>query len=122
MYLYKAHRLAWLYEHGEWPIGDIDHINHTRGDNMIYNLRTVSRHTNLKNISLRDRNTSGFNGVCWNSKAKRWQSSITINQKTIYLGIFKDKYEAIFARIHANRLYKFHSNHGKYIISIDKHT
>ena len=30
---YKAHRLAWLHVHGEWPPNEIDHINGDRGDN-----------------------------------------------------------------------------------------
>src|SRR5690554_7820021 len=37
--LYKAHRLAWLYEYGQWPDGDIDHINQDTLDNRIDNLR-----------------------------------------------------------------------------------
>ena len=33
--LYLAHRLAWLYEYGVVPNGEIDHINHNRIDNRI---------------------------------------------------------------------------------------
>ena len=32
---HPAHRLAWLYVHGSWPNGDIDHINRNRLDKAI---------------------------------------------------------------------------------------
>ena len=39
---FLAHRLAWLYVHGEWPSMHIDHINGDKGDNRIANLREVA--------------------------------------------------------------------------------
>jgi len=49
---YRAHRLAWLYVHGESPKEQIDHINHIRDDNRINNLRCVSCHENFKNMTM----------------------------------------------------------------------
>lgn len=46
---YKAHRLAWLYMTGDWPVGDIDHINGVRSDNRWRNLRDVPRSINVQN-------------------------------------------------------------------------
>lgn len=46
---FKAHRLAWLYVHGEFPKGVIDHINGTRDDNRIVNLRDVTHQINAEN-------------------------------------------------------------------------
>lgn len=47
---YLAHRLAWLYHHGEDP-GDsqIDHINGIRTDNRIANLRMATASQNMCN-------------------------------------------------------------------------
>lgn len=46
---YTAQRLAWFYVHGDWPDGDIDHINRDKLDNRIANLRVISRSENLRN-------------------------------------------------------------------------
>ena len=46
---YKAHRLAWLYIHGTWPEGEIDHINGILDDNRLDNLRVVTRSQNMQN-------------------------------------------------------------------------
>lgn len=45
----QAHRLAWLYMYGEWPVNEIDHINGVRDDNRAVNLRDVSKHVNQQN-------------------------------------------------------------------------
>jgi hypothetical protein len=46
---YSAHRLAWLYVHGDWPAGEIDHINRDRTDNRISNLRVATRRQQIEN-------------------------------------------------------------------------
>jgi hypothetical protein len=47
---YKAHRLAWLYVHGEWPGRELDHINCDKSDNRIANLRPATRSQNIARI------------------------------------------------------------------------
>lgn len=46
---YMAHRVAWFYVNGIWPIGHIDHIDGNKLNNSISNLRDVSRCMNLQN-------------------------------------------------------------------------
>jgi len=59
---YKAHRLAWFYANLAWPVDDIDHINHIKGDNRLSNLRCATRSQNLANR--RDYvSSTGFRGV-----------------------------------------------------------
>ena len=111
--VFKAHRLAWLYGHGLFPSDQLDHTNHDRSDNRIINLEEANNASNQRNTSIRTDNKSGINGVRWNKVHKKWYADIRINGRYIYLGLKESKKEAICARLHANRLYKFHANHGK---------
>lgn len=52
---FLAHRLACLYVHGEWPCGEIDHIDGDKDNNRIGNLRVVTRQQNRWNSPLRAR-------------------------------------------------------------------
>ena len=111
--LYKAHRLAWLYIHGEYPEYDIDHINGDGLDNRIENLRSVDHSTNMKNQKMRITNTSGVTGVYWRNDCKKWEVKIGVNGKNISFGCFKDKENAVCVRKKAEYEYNFHVNHGQ---------
>jgi hypothetical protein len=109
---HQAHRVLWALTYGEWPEHDIDHINGVRHDNRISNLRAVDRAENLKNVKLRNSNTSGFNGVYWAEDRKKWRAEISANNKNIKLGSFDTLDDAIRCRMAANIKYGFHPNHG----------
>jgi len=109
---YYAHKLAWLYVYGVWPDA-LDHIDHRKPNNRIINLREAAQSENSKNRSTSRNNKSGFNGVHWHERDKGWLAVINVNKKPVYLGQFKDKFEAICARASANNKYGFHPNHGR---------
>lgn len=107
---YPAHRLAWLHVHGDWPKGDIDHINRNRKDNRIANLRDVPRSTNVHN-SQSCGNASGMKGVYPVSESKRsansknWEASISVNRVSYHLGRYSTREEAVNARNFAEQLF-----------------
>jgi hypothetical protein len=90
---YTAYRLAWLYVYGNFPAGDIDHINRDPTDDRIENLRSVSHSTNLHNTFHRNPK-SGHKGV-YKTKENRWQTRIRINYKMHHLGTFATIEEAV---------------------------
>lgn len=87
--MYKAHRLAWLMHYGVWPIGQIDHVNRIRSDNRIFNLRDVNQNNNQMNSGVRKDNTSGFKGVSYMPKYRKWRAYIRVNNKLRHLGCFE---------------------------------
>lgn len=61
---YRAHRVVWLLEHGEWPPFELDHDNRDRADNRIGNLVPSSRmHNMLNQRDVRKSNRLGITGV-----------------------------------------------------------
>lgn len=97
---YKAHRLIWLYHHGEWPKNGIDHIDRDPGNNRIENLRDVSRALNNLNRSLP--NSTGYAGVR-QTRQGRFAAQIGANGQKAHLGTFDTPEEAhaAFKRAHA---------------------
>lgn len=110
---YLAHRLAWLYMNGEFPDGEVDHINHLRNDNRICNLRDVTRQENSRNMVIPKNNTSGCIGVIWRKNRKRWTAEIKVSGKSIKIGMYKNIADAVFARKAAEVKYGFHKNHNE---------
>jgi hypothetical protein len=106
--LYKAHRLAWLYEYGVFPAKNIDHINQNPDDNRIANLREVDQHQNNQNRRVQRNSRSGITGVSWNTPHGRWQARIWVRGQCIGLGMHETKEAATLARAVAEReLYPF---------------
>jgi len=102
--LYYAHRLAWLYAHGAWPLGIIDHRDTNRSNNRIRNLRDTSRSVNQQNIRKpRSHGTSGYLGVTWHRQVEKWLAQIQVNGRNRSLGLFDDPAEAHQAYLKAKR-------------------
>lgn len=105
---YTAHRLAWMYEQGDFPNAglQIDHINGNRSDNRKENLRLVTNSENQQNRHKKSSwATSKTLGVHWDKRRNSWQAMITLNKKTMFLGRFKSEQDAIKARKDAEKIH-----------------
>lgn len=90
----------------------VDHIDHNRLNNRPDNLRLVTQHDNLKNVSKTKTNTSGCVGVSYITRDRRFVAQIYINKKNTNLGYFKTFEEAVKVRKAAEKVYGYHKNHG----------
>lgn len=95
---YMQHRVAWIYAHGEIPLGmEIDHKNGARSDNRLENLRLASRSTNMHNLQRAHRdNPSGLLGVT-RHKTGKFQAVFSHR----YLGLFATAEQAHAAYLSA---------------------
>jgi hypothetical protein len=101
---YKAHRLAWLYVYGSWPVRDIDHLDGNRANNALANLRDVSRRTNIQNQrKAKPNNASGFLGVAPTVSGRRWTAQVHVGGKKHHLGCFDSPQEAHEAYVAGKR-------------------
>ena len=84
---YYAHRLAWLYMTGEMPKKLIDHKNMDKTDNRFENLREATYSQNIANK--KHKSKSGFKGVTWWERDKKWKAQIEIDGKNKHIGYFE---------------------------------
>lgn len=95
---YRAHRLAWLYEYGEFPEGILDHIDQNKLNNSISNLRIVTVSENGHNTKLYSSNKSGHKNIFWDKRVSKYSVSLCYNNKPKKLGYYKNIEDAIEAR------------------------
>lgn len=88
---YLAHRLAWLYETGEFPIGVLDHIDRNKRNEAFSNLRDCSNSDNTVNSTkLRDNKSTSYKGVrnLRNGSVNKFAAQIGKDGKSLHLGVF----------------------------------
>lgn len=111
--LILIHRAIWVLHYGEWPKGELDHINGDKADNRIENLRDCTKSENMRNQKLRSDSTSGFPGVHFDKERGQWAARIGLNGGWTHLGRFNRKADAIAARKAAESEYGFSELHGR---------
>lgn len=90
----KLHRLLMNF-----PDGIIDHKNRNKLDNTRDNLRIVTDQENAINSSISKRNTSGIIGVFFSKEKHKWAAALKVNGENKNLGRYKNKEDAIVARL-----------------------
>ena len=89
----------------------VDHINLDGLDCRRANLRHATPSQNGSNQRIKARNKSGFKGVIFVVRRKKWMASIGVNGKDIFLGYFSTDQDAHVAYVNASRA--FHGEFGR---------
>jgi len=110
---YLAHRLVWLYMTGEFPPELLDHKDKNRINNKWDNLRPVTRTENTYNKTP----TPGKSGLPGVEEVKTgFRASISVNNKSVHLGVFASKEAASEAYLQARNKYyiikEYNANHS----------
>ncbi|NTF67952.1 HNH endonuclease signature motif containing protein [Rhizobium rhizogenes] len=98
---YILHRIAWLLYYKKWPTQgyQIDHINRIKTDNRIANLRLVTPKINVGNSVRTAYANGGEKYVSFVTAVKKWQVMVPRgNGRSVYIGRFVDRGEAVAAR------------------------
>lgn len=106
---------------GKIPAGAyVDHINKSKTDNRLCNLRVVSPMDSAKNMPLRSDNTTGIAGVSRGRNGVGYRAYITVNKKRIELGTYPTLSEAARVRYVAEERYGYthQQNLGAFLIEL----
>lgn len=114
---YKRARVLWLLHSGEWPKGEIDHVNHIKHEDALCNLRDVTPSENQHNRSLNSNSSTGHAGIYFNetfTNGRRYFVNLpSIENVKGRLKSVLTLEEAIRLRDEAYKASGFHKNHGK---------
>ena len=105
----KFHRyiLRLIDKNNDHTYNVVDHIDGNVQNNCRINLKVCDQVDNMKNIKIRNNNTSGYVGVEYIERINRYHAYITSNKILHNLGYFKTLEEAIKARKEAEKEYGF---------------
>jgi hypothetical protein len=76
----------------------IDHINRSKLDNTVQNLRLTTQKTNMRNTGMFNTNTSGHKGVTWDKRTSKWIAQAFFDGKYRFGGRFSNIKDAVKAR------------------------
>lgn len=99
---YRAHRLAWFYVTGAWPVQTVDHKNRVRTDNRWSNLRDVSCAAQQLNAHT-PKGKNPYRGVTRSRRPPAWKAQIKVAGKSKHLGYFARAEEARDAYLDAKK-------------------
>jgi hypothetical protein len=102
--LLLAHRVIWMYVHGRFPCGDLDHIDGNGRNNALHNLRECNRPENLQNTTLRKDNKLGVTGVYKALDTGKFKAEITAYGIKKRLGSFDSVDQARAAYVRAKKV------------------
>jgi hypothetical protein len=77
---YRQHRVIFLYHHGYLP-KQVDHEDENKTNNLISNLRDATNAQNSWNTGKISTNSSGYKGVYFDKKTKKWRGQVKCNEK-----------------------------------------
>ena len=95
---YLAHRLAWLYQTGSWPVHEVDHRFGNRADNRWKNLRESTDAQTAANAAKWKKSLHPLKGIA-KQRNGRWMARIRVNKILRYLGTYD-------TAVQAHRAYK----------------
>lgn len=105
--LIQLHRVVIKAKEGEF----VDHINGDKLDNRKINLRICTRSQNAQNRKTNKLNKSGYNGVSWCIKNKKWVAQIQYENKKIHIGYYINAIDA--AKAFNEAAQKYHGEFAK---------
>ena len=76
---------------------EVDHKDRNKLNNQKHNIRNCTHAENQRNIGVTSKNTSGYKGVFWSKKDKKWVSVLMVNGEVKRLGYFSEVKNAVKA-------------------------